>query len=93
MSHQRVAMLRLHSGARADTALAELATALPGAETSPPDELGVFEIGMDAPDQEAALQRVWDAIAAAGADEHVVFLEHADMPEHWRARARRPGET
>ncbi len=93
MSEQRVAMLRLDSGARADTALAELATALPDAETSPPDDLGVFEITLDAPDQERALQRVWDAVAAAGADEHVVFLEHPDMPDHWRARARRPGEA
>jgi len=93
MSEQRVAMLRLGSGARADASIAELDAALPDGETSPPDDVGVFEIALDAPDHEAALQRVWDAVAAAGADEHVVFLEHPDLPEHWRARARRPGEA
>jgi hypothetical protein len=92
MSEQRVGMLRLQSGQRADRALAELDAALPDAVVNPPDELGVFEIVIDAEDQERALQRVWDGIAAAGADEHVVFMEHPDLPEHWRARARRPGE-
>ena len=90
MSEQRVAMLRLRAGERADRALAELDAALPEARVEPPDELGVFEIALDAPDQEAALQRVWDAVAAAGADEHVVFMEHPDLPRHWRARADSP---
>ena len=83
-------MLRLGAGARADRALAELDVALPEARLEPPDELGVFEIVLDAQDQEGALQRVWNAVAAAGADEHVVFMEHPDLPEHWRARAGSP---
>ena len=56
-----------------------------------PDELGVFEIRLEAEDRERALNRVWDAVAAAGADDHMVFLEHPDLPEHWRARSARPG--
>lgn len=92
MAHQRVSMLRLTRGDRASAAVAALEAALPGADLTPPDDLGVFEIGLDAADREAALQRVWDAVAAAGADDHVVFLEHPDLPEHWRSRAALPGE-
>jgi len=91
MSEHRVAMLRLGSGVRADRALAELDVALPDGRVEPPDELGVFEVVLEAADQEAALRRVWDAVAAAGADEHVVFMEHPGLPEHWRARAGSPG--
>ena len=65
-----------------------LAAALPGAQVTDPDETGVFEVTVDAPSHEEALQQVWDAIAAAGADDHVAFAEHPDLPEHWRHRAR-----
>jgi hypothetical protein len=33
---------------------------------------------------------VWDAVAASGTDDHVVFLEHPELPEHWRSRSGRP---
>lgn len=55
-----------------------------------PDETGIFEARVDAPDQEAALQRVWDAIAAGGADDYVAFAEHPELPQHWRHRAASP---
>ena len=29
-------------------------------------------------------------VAAAGADDHVAFLEHPALPEHWRHRAKAP---
>ena len=88
---QTVAMLLLHPGTpRDEQAREELAAALVGAEVEPPDELGVFEITLEADDLEAALQRVWDAVAASGADDHIVFLEHSELPEHWRARSGRP---
>ena len=45
---------------------------------------------MDADDYEQALNIVWDAVAASGTDDHIVFLEHPDLPEHWRARSGRP---
>jgi hypothetical protein len=54
-----------------------------------PDETGIFEITVEAEDQEAALEAIWDAVAATGADEHVVFAEHAEIPEHWRERTAR----
>jgi hypothetical protein len=84
-------MLMLHFGSPRDQeARAHLAAAVPGAEVGEPDEVGVFEIAIDADDQEDALQRIWDAVAAAGADDHIVFLEHPELPEHWRPYSGRP---
>jgi nitrate reductase NapAB chaperone NapD len=84
-------MLMLHYGTPRDReAREQLAAALPGAEVSEPDEVGVFVIGLEADDQEQALQRVWDAVAASGTDDHIVFLEHPELPEHWRHRSRSP---
>jgi hypothetical protein len=89
---QAVAMLLLHGGTPKDQQeRAELAEVLGNAEVTEPDELGIFEIRLEAEDREDALSRVWDAVAAAGADDHIVFLEHPDLPEHWRPRSGRPG--
>ncbi|MEA2227024.1 MAG: hypothetical protein QOF04_654 [Solirubrobacteraceae bacterium] len=92
MAQQTVAMLMLHLGTPRDReAREQLAAALPDAEVGEPDEIGVFEVRVDADDLEAALQRVWDGVAASGTDDHIVFLEHPDLPEHWRPRSGRPG--
>jgi hypothetical protein len=89
----RIGMLLLHGTTPRDLeARAQLAAALPDATVTEPDELGVFEIEIDAEDQEAALQCVWDAVAASGTDDHVVFLEHPELPEHWRRYSGSPGE-
>ena len=85
-------MLMLHFGTPRDQeARAQLASALPEADVGPPDETGVFEIAIEATDQEEALTRIWDAVAASGTDDHVVFLEHPQLPEHWREYSGRPG--
>jgi hypothetical protein len=68
-----------------------LTAALPDARISEPDDLGVFEVAVEADDLEQALQQVWDAVAASGTDDHIVFLEHPDLPEHWRLRSGQPG--
>jgi nitrate reductase NapAB chaperone NapD len=87
----RVAMLTVHYRSPRDLkAREELAAALPDAEVTEPDDIGVFQIVLDAEDQEQALQRVWDAIAASGTDDHIMFLEHPQLPEHWRHRSGRP---
>lgn len=84
-------MLQLHPGAPADEqAWKRLADALPAAEVGRPDETGTFEITLDASDLEEALTKVWDAVALSGTDDHIVFLEHPELPEHWRDRSRRP---
>lgn len=85
-----IGLLVLDRGVAAKDARRQLAAALPGAVISEPDEVGVFEVTLDADSQEDALQRVWDGVAAAGADDHVAFLEHPALPEHWRHRAKAP---
>jgi hypothetical protein len=86
-----VAMLLMHYGTPRDReAREQLAAALPDAEIGEPDELGVFEVVLDAEDQEHALQRVLDGLVASGTDDHIVFLEHPQLPEHWRALSRQP---
>jgi hypothetical protein len=88
----KIGMLLLHGDTPRDLeAHAQLAEALPDATVGPPDELGVFEIELDADDQEDALSQVWDAVAASGTDDHVLFLEHPELPEHWRERSGSPG--
>jgi hypothetical protein len=91
MQLHKVGMYMLHAGTPRDqTARADLAAALPDATVGEPDDLGVFEIELQADDFEAALLRVWEAVAASGTDDHIVFLEHPDLPEHWRARSGGP---
>jgi hypothetical protein len=85
-------MLTLHPGTPRDAqARDQLAAALPDAKVGEPDETGVFEIEVETDDEEQALQQIWDAIAASGTDDHIVFLEHPELPEHWRERAGSPG--
>jgi hypothetical protein len=87
-------MFMLHSGTPRDqSARAELSAALPEATVGEPDEVGVFEVELEAGDFEDALRRVWDAVAASGTDDHIVFLEHPELPEHWRPRSGGPGPT
>ena len=85
-----IGMVLLDRGVAADKARRQLAEALPGAEVSDPDDVGAFEVTLDAESQEDALERVWDGVAAAGADDHIAFLEHPALPEHWRHRAQAP---
>ena len=92
MPPHAVEMLLLHPGTPRDVeARAQLAEALPEADVGQPDDTGVFDIRLEAEDEEDALRRVWDAVAASGTDDHIVFLEHPELPEHWRPRGGRPG--
>jgi nitrate reductase NapAB chaperone NapD len=89
---QAVAMLMMHFGTPRDReAREQLAAALPGGEVGQPDDVGVFEVVVEADDLEQAIQQVWDAVAASGTDDHIVFLEHPDLPEHWRRVSGAPG--
>jgi hypothetical protein len=86
-----IGMISLDRGVAAREAYRRLVATLAGAEVSEPDDVGVFDVTVDAEWQEDALQRVWDGVAAAGADDHIAFLEHPSLPEHWRRRAQAPG--
>jgi hypothetical protein len=81
-----VGLQLLDSGHRCRKALHELIGALPNGKVDEPDETGTFEAEVEAPSQEEALHLVWNAIAESGCDDHVVFTEHPDIPEHWRLR-------
>jgi hypothetical protein len=85
-------MLLIHGGTPRDLeSRARLSEALPGdTVVDDPDELGVFEIELDAEDQEDALMKVWNAVAASGTDDHILFLEHPELPEHWRPKSGSP---
>jgi uncharacterized protein YcnI len=83
-----IGMVMLDRGALADEAYARFVSALKNATATEPDEVGVFEVSVECGSQEAALDCVWDAVAASGADDHVALVEHPALPEHWRHRAR-----
>jgi hypothetical protein len=89
MARQTLTMLMLHGGTARDLeAREQLAAALPeDAEVGAPDDIGVFDVSLEAADREQALHAVWNAVAASGTDDHILFLEHPDLPEHWRPRS------
>jgi hypothetical protein len=90
---QVVTMFLQHFGTPRDhEAREQLAAVLPDdAEVGEPDDVGIFDVVVEAEDREEALGTVWDAVAASGTDDHILFLEHPDLPEHWRARSGQPG--
>ena len=89
-----VTMMLVHGGSPRDReARKELAAVLPDAEVEEPDEIGIFDVVVEADDLEDALHRVWNGVAASGTDDHILFLEHHELPEHWRERSARPTTT
>jgi hypothetical protein len=90
MPQERVALLLLHygQGPRDEEAREALARVLAGTDVTEPDDVGEFEVVLDAKDREAALTRVFDAIAASGTDDHIAFVEHPEIPGHWRSAPR-----
>jgi nitrate reductase NapAB chaperone NapD len=76
--HKVSMLLRHYPSPRDEEARAQLAAELPDAEISQPDDDGVFDIVLDAEDEDQALERVFDAIGASGTDDHLTILEHPD---------------
>jgi hypothetical protein len=85
MAEHAVALQCLDRGMLCNAARRRLSDAL-GVPVDDPDELGFIEVRLEADDFEGALQKAWDAMASAGADDHLVFAEHPHIPEHWRHR-------
>jgi len=81
-----VGLIKVDAGSESRSDLEELRRLLAerGAQASRPDPVGVFVARVPAASRADALQLVFDAIAAAGADDHVAFLEHPEVPRHWR---------
>ena len=87
MSAQVVTLVIDRPGPAADAARERLAEQLGHPEIGEPDpETGVFDVSLEADSREQALNRAWNALAAAGADDEILFLEHPDVPGHWRSR-------
>jgi hypothetical protein len=86
----RIGMVALARGTALEQGLEELRTVLGDDTVDEPDETGIFEVRVTASSQDDALKRVWDAVAAAGADDDIAFAEHPSLPEHWRHLARAP---
>lgn len=78
-----VALQCLDRGVPCANARQRLADAL-GIPVPEPDDVGILEVQIEAEDFEGALQKAWDAMAASGADDHLAFAEHPDIPEHWK---------
>jgi hypothetical protein len=93
MPQFEIGLLQQHGSTRRDEeAREQLAAALPDdARVGPADEDGVFTVMVQADDLDGALTIVWDAVAASGTDDHLLFLEHPDLPGHWRSRSGRRG--
>jgi hypothetical protein len=89
MPRFEIGMIQQHGATpRDDEAHAALAAALPeGAEVGAAGEDGAFTVTVEADDLDAALTTVWDAVAASGTDDHLLFLEHPELPEHWRSKS------
>jgi hypothetical protein len=94
MAQFEIGMLEQHgSTPRDEEAREKLASALGDeAEVGEADADGAFTVTVEADDLDAALTIAWDAVAASGTDDHLLFLEHADLPEHWRSRSAQPGD-
>jgi hypothetical protein len=87
MSEQVVSLLVDQPGPAGRAARERLVEQLAGAHVDEPDsETGVFDVVLDSDTREEALNHVWNALAAAGSDDEIVFLEHPDIPDHWRSR-------
>jgi hypothetical protein len=86
MAEHTIALQLQDRSPRARKAKDDLCAALGGASCTEPDEGGTFEVRFKANGQDDALQRVWDAVAATGADDHLVIMEHPDVARHWEHR-------
>jgi len=89
-----ISLIMLHGGTPVEhQAREQLAAALgDSAEVGPGDEVGAFTVALEASHLDDALTTVWDGVAASGTDDHLFFLEHPELPEHWRSRSAVPGQ-
>jgi hypothetical protein len=87
VSEQFVTLVIDEPGALGNAAYKRLVDQLGDTQVGEPDpNTGVFDVALDSESRDEALNHVWNALAAAGADDEILFLEHPDVPEHWRSR-------
>jgi hypothetical protein len=85
MSEHNVALREEMGGPHGEEVRNALLDALGDPPATEPDETGTFEVTVEADSVDDALLAVWNAIAAAGADDHILFIEHPNVPGHWRS--------
>jgi hypothetical protein len=71
-------------GAHGEEVRAALLHALGDPPATVPDDTGTFDVMVDADSIDDALLAVWNALAASGSDDHILLIEHPNLPEHWR---------
>jgi hypothetical protein len=84
VSEHRVGLREEIGGPHGEEVRARLLEALGNPPATDPDETGTFEVTVDADTIDDALLAVWNALAASGTDDHILFIEHPSLPEHWR---------
>ena len=87
MSEFKVGLRQELKGEHGDNTRGALIAALGDVPATEPDEDGTFEVTVQTDTEDEALLAVWNAIAASGADEHIVLIEHSKLPEHWRHKS------
>ena len=86
MSRHSIGLQMVDRTPRARACRDHIVEGINGAEATEPDTEGTWEVRLEAPSYDDALKLVWNAVAAAGADHHVVFLEHPHVAHHWEHR-------
>jgi hypothetical protein len=84
MSDFKIGLREEIGGPHGEEVRAALLSALGDPPATAPDETGTFEVTVEADTIDDALLAVWNAMAASGAEEHILFIEHPNLPEHWR---------
>jgi hypothetical protein len=84
MSEFSVGLRQEIGGPHGEEVRAALLQALGEPPATDPDETGTFEVTVEAGTIDDALLAVWNALAASGADDHILFIEHPNLPDHWR---------
>jgi hypothetical protein len=84
MSDFRIGLREEIGGPHGEEVRSALLHALGDPPATQPDETGTFEVTVAADDIDAALLAVWNALAASGADDHILLIEHPNLPDHWR---------
>jgi hypothetical protein len=84
MSEHSVALREEIGGPHGEEVRKALLDALGDPPATTPDDTGTFEVTVEADSIDDALLAVWNALAAAGADDHILFIEHPNLPDHWR---------
>ena len=84
MSEFEIGLRQEIGGEHGEEVRARFLEALGNPPATAPDDAGTFEVTVEADTTDDALLTAWNALAASGADDHIAFIEHPDVPGYWR---------